>query len=178
MQQIGRLTGLQELHLLGCELPTDGLRHLGGLRDLRELKCTADRQTTLGPGLGTLPRFARLKRLQIDNATDADLEQIAQLPDLRELQLYGPRVTDAGVQVLAGLTSLTSLVLFAESCTDVALEHLHGLGSLRSIRLHISSKASANAEARLREALPTARVYVTRARDVRSAPVADPPAGR
>jgi hypothetical protein len=59
--------------------------------------------------------------------TDAGLEHLKELTDLRRLDLDGSQVTDAGLQRLKGLTNLIQLELSDTQVTDAGLEHLLGV---------------------------------------------------
>ena len=68
-------------------------------------------------------------------ATDTDLVQLNELPQLLYLWLYQTKVTDAGLEHLAGLTQLHDLRLASTQITDAGLEHLKGMNQLRSLDL-------------------------------------------
>jgi uncharacterized protein (TIGR03067 family) len=67
--------------------------------------------------------------------TDAGLEHLQGLTQLRKLRLYTPSVTGAGLQYLRGLTQLQVLDLERTQTTDAALEYLSGLTHIRELRL-------------------------------------------
>ena len=64
------------------------------------------------------------------SATDAGLERLKGLTQLRALDLRMANVTDAGLEHLTGLTQLQMLVLWHTQVTDAGLEHLKGLTQL------------------------------------------------
>jgi hypothetical protein len=68
-------------------------------------------------------------------ATDAVLDHVKWLDQLRELDLCNTKVTDAGLEEIKGLTKLQSLCLHGTSVTDAGLERLQGLPELRSLCL-------------------------------------------
>ena len=68
--------------------------------------------------------------------TDADLDRIEQLANVRRLDLSLSYVSDEGVERLTSLRGLTDLNLFgAEFITDVAVSHLRALENLERLNL-------------------------------------------
>jgi hypothetical protein len=63
--------------------------------------------------------------------TDADLEYVRELPQLRWLAVSETMATDAGLAHLSGLTRLQNLNLGETQVTDAGLVHLHRLLQLR-----------------------------------------------
>ncbi|QDT56825.1 Leucine Rich repeats (2 copies) [Caulifigura coniformis] len=68
-------------------------------------------------------------------ATDADLDHLSMLSDLKILNLSGSRITDAGLAKLAPLKRLKFLYLFKTDITDAGLEHLKELPRLEVLCL-------------------------------------------
>jgi hypothetical protein len=68
-------------------------------------------------------------------ATDADLDHLAPLTDLKILNLSGSRITDAGLAKLAPLKRLKFLYLFKTDITDAGLAHLKELPRLEVLCL-------------------------------------------
>ena len=67
--------------------------------------------------------------------TDADVERLKQLGELRVLMLSATHVTDAGLRDLSGLTQLKRLSLTRTQVTDAGLEHLKELTHLEYLSL-------------------------------------------
>ena len=67
--------------------------------------------------------------------TDAGLEHVRGLTQLRELTLNRNEITDAGLAHLEGLTQLQTLDLEHTKITDAGLAHLEGLTKLQSLGL-------------------------------------------
>ena len=69
--------------------------------------------------------------------TDADLEQLRDMPELETLNLWGSEnITDAGLAHLKGLTNLDGLGLRGcEKITDAGLAQLKDLTNLETINL-------------------------------------------
>jgi Leucine-rich repeat (LRR) protein len=88
-------------------------------------------------GLEHLKGLANLKTLFLADTqvTAAGLEHLKGLTKLRVLYLGDTQVTDAGLVHLKGLTKLEYLNLSRTQVTDAGLEHLKGLTSLESLGL-------------------------------------------
>jgi hypothetical protein len=67
--------------------------------------------------------------------TDADLEPVEGLTQLRELFLSGSQITDAGLERLKELRQLEQLDLSATQVTDAGLKHLDGAAQLQMLNL-------------------------------------------
>ena len=70
--------------------------------------------------------------------TDADLQLLKDLPDLRVLILGGPqgtKVTDKSLEHLKGLVNLQRLHLYGTPITDEGMVHLKGLTDLRLLHI-------------------------------------------
>ncbi|CAI5499449.1 unnamed protein product [Closterium sp. Naga37s-1] len=71
-----------------------------------------------------------------EDSTDAALEGIGSLKNLRALDLFNTKVTDAGVAKLQGMTSLVDLILGAcAAVTDASMVHVAKLTALESLTL-------------------------------------------
>ena len=68
--------------------------------------------------------------------SDAGLEHLKGLTNLRFLFLDETKVTDAGLEHLKGLTNLQGPWLAKTKVTDTGLEHLEGLTKLRLLKLY------------------------------------------
>ena len=76
--------------------------------------------------------------LRNTGVTDADLQLLKDLPDLRVLILggtQGTKVTDKGLEHLKGSVNLQRLYLYGTPITDEGLVHLEGLTDLRLLHL-------------------------------------------
>ena len=74
-------------------------------------------------------------RLSDANVTDADLEHIEALTNLRRLDLFRTKVTDVGLEHLTGLTQLQTLDLSGDHVTDAGLKFLKGLTELQTLKI-------------------------------------------
>jgi hypothetical protein len=68
--------------------------------------------------------------------TDADLENLEDLPALRDLDCRGTKITGAGLRHLRGLSKLETLDLSFSELTDAGLENLRDLPRLRKLGLN------------------------------------------
>lgn len=93
------------------------------------------------PGLGGLRRvlgadlFADVVRVNLDSTvvTDAQLECLENLPQVRWVNLFNTRITDSGLEHLKRLRHLERLELGGTQVTDAGLEYLEGLPDLQSV---------------------------------------------
>lgn len=114
------------------------------------------RSTAIGDRV--LAHLARLPRLRVldlsrTRVTDAGLAHLVGLP-LEELHLDRCPITDAGMAHLCRLSSLTTLSLRdMDHVTGAGVDHLAALTRLRRLNIY-SEEPTAEAEARLRTALP------------------------
>lgn len=83
------------------------------------------------PGLGGLRSalgadfFADVVRVNLDSTdvTDAQLECLENLPQLRWVNLFNTRITDSGLEYLEGLPDLQSV--YATDVTEEGMKRLH-----------------------------------------------------
>ena len=77
--------------------------------------------------------FVSVTRCSLDQSeiSDAGLEHIGGLTELRTLSLGNTTVSDAGLQHMEGLLQLQELLLGGTNVTDAGLEYLKGLTQLR-----------------------------------------------
>ena len=139
LQALSGLKCLKLLNLYGNRIKNDGLAHLAGMRELEELD---------------------LSLLWID---DQALKHVAKLPKLRRLSLLfsegfaGPTITNAGVDNIGQLRQLRSLNLVGAKITDAGLPRLSSLKQLEELQL-VNSKTTSAGVAKLRKSLPNCRI--------------------
>lgn len=85
--------------------------------------------------------------------TDAGLDQIKGLKNLRKLHLENTGITDAGLVHLKGLAELQYLNIYGAKVTDAGLENLKGLKNLKKLYVWQTQVTDAGAKA-LKAALP------------------------
>jgi hypothetical protein len=66
----------------------------------------------------------KTKVLSLRNVTDVELQQLTQLPNLKQLNLRNPRITDDGWKHLGSLRNLEVLSLFGAQISGEGLRHL------------------------------------------------------
>jgi hypothetical protein len=115
--------------------PREWIAHLKGLHSLEEL--------LLGPAItdadvarvGEVPSLLRL-RISDSGLTNAGLADIARLPRLTRLELFGcQRITDEGLGAVAQINSLESLSLSECPITGAGLRQLAALKKLKFLDL-------------------------------------------
>ncbi len=99
--------------------------------------------------------LAQLRALSLGYTTvdDIGLKHLKGLVQLQSLFLNGTAVSDAGLEHLKGLVQLPSLFLHGTEVTDAGLEHLKGLNRLEVLDLINTAVSDAGAK-KLRQALP------------------------
>jgi hypothetical protein len=119
----------------------------------------------------TLPEFTWLWKLLGDDflmdvggvildhrqVTEADLEHLTGLTQLKFVSLYNTPVTDPGLECLKGLTQLEFLSLCDTRVTDAGLAHCSGLTQLRYLRLN-DTKVTDKGVKKLQQALPNCEI--------------------
>lgn len=124
---------LQELSLSQSQISDEGLRHIGKLTFLREIKILASRYGSRRgePTISDvgIQHLAGLKKLEVFHApntrlTDASLKVFGAFETLRELDLRGCPITDAGLQQLSDLRHLQVLQLGAANITARGLARI------------------------------------------------------
>ncbi len=90
------------------------------------------------------------------DVTDKTLTGLADMTNLRELDLSHTAVTDAGLEHLAGLKTLEILRLASTAVTDAGLEHLAPLESLKQLDVR-GTAVTAEGLAAWRQAKPGRR---------------------
>lgn len=144
--EFGGLAALQRLeHLkIRCSYPRDepqlcdrickAVRALGALQTLHIGESTEQGATNVG--LRALGGLTRLESLTLELAADADVELLAALPQLQELNLCGAGATDAQLERVARLKSLRRFGLWSDKISGAGLPHLSALEQLESLSIH------------------------------------------
>jgi internalin A len=124
LEQVGRLTSLQQLRLDESSVSDAGLAHLSALGNLAQLNLEGTHISDAG--LAHLKGLTKLSILDIDGTrvTDAGLVHLEGLTNLSTLRLDGTRVTDAGLVHLKRLTNLSELSLSGSKVTDAGVKEL------------------------------------------------------
>lgn len=104
-------------------------------------------------------KSVEILNLQSSYLTDAGTVHLAELKNLRELDLHDSQYfTDKGLESLQGLTRLSKLELSKTRVTSEAVDRLASMKSLSQLHLNNTS-ISAEAGKKLRESLPNCKVY-------------------
>jgi hypothetical protein len=90
--------------------------------------------------------------------TDAGLEHIGGLSQLKELELQGTALGDTGLKCLANLRRLRSLALTDTNVTDAGLENLRELSQLQELYL-LKTRVTNEGVAKLQNALPNCTIF-------------------
>jgi hypothetical protein len=132
-----------------------------GLRCLKELSSLTDLYAgRFGGAVDLSSSVSFVFEWPADDAqvTDAGLEELKALRNLRRLCLDWTQVTDAGLCNLACLTQLRELDLYRTRVTDAGLEHLKGLSRLKKLNL-LGTDVTAEGVRRLKESLPDCEIW-------------------
>jgi hypothetical protein len=131
--EVGHLTQLERLQLVGGSVSDAGLAHLKGLTNLTILF------------------------LLDTQVSDAGLMHLKGLTRLSSLDLKDTHVTDAGLAHLKGLTKLSVLDLERTQISDAGLAHLNGLTKVRNIDL-TGTQVTQRGVQELQTELPNAQI--------------------
>lgn len=165
---------LRSLTIYGGGITARGLAGLTRFENLRELRLGLSKGIV--GGCGPLGRLVRLESLALYEISDADLEAVAELRGLRELDLsFNKKITAAGLarleivglqktevddsalERISGLPAVSERSSNRTQITDRGLARLRGLPRLRSISAVKSKVTAAGAERLQREILGPGR---------------------
>ncbi|MEP7119741.1 MAG: hypothetical protein ABJE95_02480 [Byssovorax sp.] len=125
---------LRSVTLAGTALDDEGLTNLDDLPGLEHLDLSRTRVT--GAGLSHLAHFRTLRSLDLTGTAidDRSIRALAGLP-LTEIKLGGTGITDAGLEYLEKLPELRRIDLATTAVSDAGLESLRRLPKLSSVEL-------------------------------------------
>jgi len=132
LAHISNLTKLT--HLEGINVSDKGLNHLNKMTKLKKLSLHMSPVSNETEVLKSLKKFQFLEYLYLKPATDKGIAHVAQLTELRSLDIGGNKLTDAGLSQLAKIKSLEELDLQGEHITDAGMGHIGELTNLKSLR--------------------------------------------
>jgi hypothetical protein len=104
-------------------------------------------------GIDYFGHVTQVRLVAVHKLSDTELNHIAHLSGLEELDLHRSPVTDATLARLDGLTDLQSLILFHTGIGDSGLLRLKGLGRLRNLSIENTNVTDAGVR-ELQRALP------------------------
>ncbi len=135
LKDIGRLHRLAILRLGKTLVTNDGLRHLLGLRGLRELDIYGT--SVDDGGMASIAQLANLRELDLGGTgiTDIGLRLVGRLHKLKSLSMNATGIKGTGLVWLKNLTHLRSLDLSQTDISDSALETLQDLPNIRRLDL-------------------------------------------
>lgn len=137
LAQLQKLSALESLDLGSTRISGAGLENLAGLANLRQLY--ADHCRIMDAALPTIARHARLETLVLSYntlLTDRGLAALAELKQLRRLDLAGTGVTDALAEQVGKYEQLTRLDLSGTKVSDGMLSPLANHKHLEKLYLH------------------------------------------
>lgn len=149
LASLAEMKDIEWIDLSGTRVTDEGLKHMRGWEELRKL--TIEDSSITGTGFAALKKLKRLARIQLNRSriNDQGIEAITQLtePDDLYIWLDGTPITDAGLEKLASLQNLRELSLNgALRLTDKAADILKKFPSLTEVSVRgsaISPKAIA-----------------------------------
>ncbi len=151
-KEIASLKELRSLHFSQIQITDTRLAELGKLPRLQflEIRTFGDAKGVTAEGLKHLAGLTDLRELILYDLsiTDQVAKHLAALKELRVLVLYNSPVGDETLKHLAGLTHLRHLVLASRPSriTDVGVKHLAGLKNLQFLSLRYAEITDDGAE--------------------------------
>ncbi len=143
-ETLALLTGLDQVEKVGIDgarFTDDGMKHMAGWTNLRQLTFfhILNKDKFTGAGVAHLAGLPRLESFGCGGSsfTDAGMAAVARLPRLTELRVWHTLVTDDGVACLTN-TTLRRLRLapqFLPRITEAVLPHIAAIQSLESLSL-------------------------------------------
>lgn len=133
---IAKLGKLTQLEVFRCQqFGTEGVLALKGMNlsrlTLRDLPIIDDRAMEV---FDDLPKLKRLYLHELTSVGDSGLAHLAALKSLELLDVWTvPTMTDATVDVIVALPNLKDLSIRATGVTDAAIDKLLGMQSLQSL---------------------------------------------
>lgn len=152
LKLLGPLPALQTLSLESTNTTGHGLRHLGELNQLFQLKLSNSQVTDAG--LETLSHLPALQILALDGTkvSGEGLQHLQGLRHINHINLNNTSLMDAGLLHLGKVDNLEMLWINRTNVTDAGLQHLYGLKKLRIVLVNDTAVTDEGAAA-LRKAL-------------------------
>jgi len=137
-QYLAQLPNLQELEIFRCQgFGSEGVLALKGMKltrlTLRDLPMVDNRAMEV---FTDLPELKRLYLHEIGSLSDSGLENLKSLESLEVLDIWAvPRMSDATVDVIAKLPNLKQLSIRTTGVTDAAVDKILAMPKLQSLTL-------------------------------------------
>jgi Leucine-rich repeat (LRR) protein len=134
MTHLAHLTGLHSLDLRQTSITGVGLKHVTGMKNVRELAVPTGMDDQ---GMACIGRLTSLRSLYFkeNRVTNGGLAHLAKLQALEELELGGGQINNAGLVCLAELPQLRYLILWGKGFSDAGLARLKNVKSLETLNL-------------------------------------------
>ena len=145
-EQLAKLENLTELEIFRCPgFGSDGVLALKGMKlsrlTLRDLPAVDDMAMEV---FTDLPELKKLYIHENDSISDYGLENLAHLKSLEILDIWAvPQMTDATVDVIATLPNLKELTIRTTDVTDAAIDKLLAMPELQSLTLKDNANVTA-----------------------------------
>lgn len=135
LDRLAGLSNLRYLNLSGCaSISDDGAKKICTLLPQLELLSLESTRVT-DACLDNVARLANLRTLVLQNRpiTDSGLAKLQPLSELRRLVLVSSKITDAGLAYLRAFPHLEDLKIWNTAISDAGLDHLQGLAYLTDL---------------------------------------------
>ncbi len=135
-EQLAKLENLTELEIFRCQgFGSDGVLALKGMKlsrlTLRDLPMVDDMAMEV---FTDLPELKKLYLHENDSVSDYGLENLKNLESLEVLDIWSvPQMTDATIDIIAELPNLKELSIRETGVTDAAVDKLLAMPNLRSL---------------------------------------------
>jgi Leucine-rich repeat (LRR) protein len=136
---------MSELYMGNTSIGDEAIELMTNFPKLKKLRVAGSHLGTAG--LAMIPKLTNLEELDISECaqiSDDSMEPLANLNNIKKLNLWRVNITDAGIAPLAGLSTLQWLNLDNTLLTDDGMKHLSGLSNLTF--LHLGSTQITDAE--------------------------------
>ncbi len=157
---LGQHPKLKKVRLAANQIDAEGLAQLGELTQLETVDLSECLQIT-DQATDSLAQLKNLKELNLwrVNLSDLGIAPVGQLTALEKLNLDNTRLTDEGLSALSGLTELTFLHLGSTLITDAGLVHLEAMTKLKDLIVTRTAVTEAGVKA-LQEKLPETKIQL------------------
>lgn len=136
MIDVGHFPKLERLDLSHTRITDEGMLHLKGATNIRELNLYYAEQIT-DQGMTAIKNWKMLKRLNLRGTRIANgtLEVVSHLPQLEALDIANTQITDNGMDLLITLINLQELALGRSRAGETDLSFVRMLPSLTYLDL-------------------------------------------